>query len=325
MGENMRGHLRDEQPKRIFFLRSPKPSIPIRRYLLVEEGGPQLSRAEHEQEKVMPLCITSNTLLVSERNVSAQDQVLAEGLQWTSPELSPVNFDSVQSYGGAALREGQFRQDREVVGQLRDGLSILERSDSAARSVIQLVLKMRELAIHACSDTLDGTRRRLVEAASAQMWGQVDSISNATEYNGIQLANGSNTMLSVQADTYCSEQDRISISLADLGASSLFHGKRIDLSTVTGSRSALDTFDSALDYIRERRQTLDASHYELDGALSRLRERGEPSVVEDSRIAGSQFALEAAKLASEQVKLQAMQAVNAQLCAITKGVIRLLE
>jgi len=240
--------------------------------------------------------------------------------------LHPEN-DAVEAFeglGGAAMLETRHRFDREVVGQIRDGLSILERSDSAARSVAQLVMRMRELAIHACSDTLDGPRRRLVEAASAEIWDRVDSISNVTEYNGIQLANGSNTMLSVQAGSYNSEQDRISICLADLGASSLFHGKRIDLSTVTGSRSALDTFDSALDYIRERRQNMDASHHELDGALARLRENNESSTVNDTRIAGADFALEAAKLASEQVKLQAMQAVNAQLCAITKGVVRLL-
>ena len=272
----------------------------------------------------MPLCITSNTLLVSERKLTSEDKCLAEGLSWISHKQDDpykVSFDDV---GGPASLEARYRHDREVVGQLRDGLSILERSDAAAKSVVQIVLKMRELAIHACNDTLDDTRRRLVEAASAEMWEQVDWISNSTEYNGIQLANGSNTMLSVQADTYCSDQDRISISLADLGASSLFHGRRIDLSTVTGSRSALDTFDSALDYIRERRQTLDASHYELDGALSRLRGSGDPSLVSDARIVDSRFALEAARLASEQVKLRSMQAVNAQLCAITSGVMGLL-
>lgn len=272
----------------------------------------------------MPLCITSNTLLVSERKLTSEDRSLAEGLSWALDEQQDSLHNMMEGVGDPASIEARYRQDREVVGQLRDGLSILERSDSAAKSVVQIVLKMRELAIHACSDTLDGHRRRLVEAASAEMWEQVDSISNSTEYNGIQLANGSNTMLSVQADTYCSEQDRISISLADLGASSLFHGKRIDLSTVTGSRSALDTFDSALDYIRERRQTLDASHFELDGALSRLRESGESSLVSDTRIVDSSFALEAARLASEQVKLRSLQAVNAQLCAITTGVIGLL-
>jgi flagellin len=232
--------------------------------------------------------------------------------------------EGLMDFGGVTSLEDKYRFDREVVGQIRDGLSILERSDSAARTVADLVLRMRELAIHACSDTLDMSRRRLVEAATAQFREQVDSISTSTEYNGIQLANGSNTMLSVQAGTYSSEQDRISITLADLGASSLFHGKRIDLSTITGSRSALDTFDSALDYIRERCLKMDASHHELDGALNRLREKSESNAVTDTRIVGPEFALEAAKLASEQVKLCAMQAVNAQLCAITKGVVRLL-
>ena len=272
----------------------------------------------------MPLCITSNTLLVSERKVSEQEKALLDGFNWTQvkPEVDATN--ALDGFSGSTSLEDQYQFDREVVGQIRDGLSILERSDTAARSVADLVLRMRELAIHACSDTLDVSRRRLVEAATVQFREQVDLISSSTEYNGIQLANGSNTMLSVQAGAYRSDQDRISITLADLGASSLFHGKRIDLSTVTGSRSALDTFDSALDYIRERRRKMDASHHELDGALSRLRDKSEPSAVIDTRIVGSDFALEAARLASEQVKLCAMQAVNAQLCAITEGVVRLL-
>jgi len=272
----------------------------------------------------MPLCITSNTLLNSERNVSKHDQAILDDMEWKHGASSQDADEGLSDLSGATSLEEHHRFDREVVGQIRDGLSIIERSDSAARTVADVVIKMRELAIHACSDTLDVSRRRLVEAATAQFREQVDTISSVTEYNGIQLANGSNTMLSVQAGSYRSDQDRISITLADLGASSLFHGKRIDLSTVTGSRSALDTFDSALDYIRERRQRMDTSHHELDGALARLRERSEPGVVSDDRIVGAEFALEAAKLAAEQVKLQAMQSVNAQLCAITKGVVRLL-
>jgi flagellin len=272
----------------------------------------------------MPLCITSNTLLKSERNVSEQDQALLDGTEWTRVTPGNESTTSLSGWSGVTQLEDQTRLDREVVGQIRDGLSILERSDTAARSVAGIVLRMRELAIHACSDTFEGSKRRLVEAATVQFREQLDSISNAAEYNGIQLANGSNTMLSVQSGAYSSEQDRISITLADLGASSLFHGKRIDLSTVTGSRSALDTFDSALETIRVRRQNWKSSHHELDGALNRLRNTNESSAVIDTRIVGSDFAFEAAKLASEQVKLASMQAVNAQLCAITKGVFQLL-
>jgi flagellin len=290
----------------------------------VEEGGPQLSRVEHEQDKIMPLCITSNTLLKSERNVSEQDQALLDGTEWTRVASENDSTQSFSGFSGITKLEDNHRLGREVVGQIRDGLSIIERSETAARSVAGIVLRMRELAIHACSDTFEGSKRRLVAAATVQFREQLDSISSVTKYNGIQLANGSNTMLSVQAGTYSSDQDRISIPLADLGASSLFHGKRIDLSTVTGSRSALDTFDSALETIRVRRQNWKASHHELDGALNRLRENSESNAVTDTRIVGSDFALEAAILASEQVKLASMQAVNAQLCAITKGVFQLL-
>jgi flagellin len=272
----------------------------------------------------MPLCITSNTLLKSERNVSEQDQALLDGTEWTRVASENDSTQSFSGFSGITKLEDNHRLGREVVGQIRDGLSIIERSETAARSVAGIVLRMRELAIHACSDTFEGSKRRLVAAATVQFREQLDSISSVTKYNGIQLANGSNTMLSVQAGTYSSDQDRISITLADLGASSLFHGKRIDLSTVTGSRSALDTFDSALETIRVRRQNWRASHHELDGALNRLRDNSESNAVTDTRIVGSDFALEAAILASEQVKLASMQAVNAQLCAITKGVFQLL-
>lgn len=256
--------------------------------------------------------------------MSEQDQALLDGTVWNRVASGNDSTRPFFGFSGVTELEDNYRLGREVVGQIRDGLSIIERSDTAAHSVVGIVLRMREIAIHACSDTFEGSKRRLVAAATVQFREQLDSISNVTEYNGIQLANGSNTMLSVQAGTCSSGQDRISITLADLGASSLFHGKRIDLSTVTGSRSALDTFDSALETIRIRRQKWKSSHHELDGALNRLRDNRESNFVTDTRIVGSDFALEAAMLASEQVKLSAMQAVNAQLCAITKGVFQLL-
>ena len=97
----------------------------------------------------MPLCITSNTLLVSERKLTSEDRSLAEGLSWTLDERQDSLHNMMEGVGDPASLEARYRQDREVVGQLRDGLSILERSDSAAKSVVQIVLKMRELAIHA--------------------------------------------------------------------------------------------------------------------------------------------------------------------------------
>ena len=76
----------------------------------------------------MPLCITSNTLLVSERKLSSEDRSLAEGLSWVSGEYEDSYQNLLGGIDGPASMEARYRQDREVVGQLRDGLSILERS-----------------------------------------------------------------------------------------------------------------------------------------------------------------------------------------------------
>ena len=88
---------------------------------------------------------------------------------------------------------------------------------------------MKELAVQSSSETLASTERTYVQSEFTELRSEIARIATVTEFNGIGLTRGtavhSNvtglTSVTVQVGAYNTTDDRITISLGDLGTTSL--------------------------------------------------------------------------------------------------------
>lgn len=99
----------------------------------------------------------------------------------------------------------------------------------------------------------------------------------------------------------------------------------LDLTTATGSQSAIDVVDAALAQVNASRGDLGAVSNRFDSVISNLQATSENVSASRSRIQDADFAAESAELSRSQVLQQAGTAMLAQANQSTQGVMALLR
>ena len=123
--------------------------------------------------------------------------------------------------GVATNLESQVISTRQAMRNTNDGISIIQTAESAANEVTDILQRMRELAVQSSSETLADTERSFISDEFNQLRSEVGRIASVTEFNGLQLADGTNSQISVQVGIQNEASSRISIQLGDLTTSGL--------------------------------------------------------------------------------------------------------
>ena len=77
-----------------------------------------------------------------------------------------------------------------AVQNSNQGMNMAQTADGALNNVNNILQTMRQLAVQASNGTMTGANRQATQAEVAQLTKQIDSISQTTTSNGIQLLNG---------------------------------------------------------------------------------------------------------------------------------------
>jgi flagellin len=206
-----------------------------------------------------------------------------------------------------------------------DGISVIQTAEGAMDSVGDIITRMRELAVQSSSETLNDDERAYIQDEFEQLSSEIDRIASSTNFNGNSLTDGTTTALDVQVGVMNTANDRITITLNDLTASTLgVDTAAVDLSSAAGAQAAIDTFDTALDSVSSYRSELGAAQNRLDSALENMETYVENLEGAESQIRDADFAFETAELAKNQILQQAGVSVLAQAKAMNQGVLSLL-
>jgi flagellin len=233
--------------------------------------------------------------------------------------------DDAAGLGVAESLESQSVSGRQAMRNTNDGISVIQTAEGATDEVSDILVRMRELAVQSSSETLNDDERAYIQTEFEQLSDEIDRIASSTTFNGTALADGTNTNLDVQVGINNSADDRITIVLGDLTASTLgVDTGSVDLSTAAGAQAAIDVFDTALDSVSEIRSDYGAVQNRLDSALSNMETYVENLESAESQIRDADFAYETAELARNQILQQAGVSVLAQAKNMNQGVLNLL-
>jgi flagellin len=234
--------------------------------------------------------------------------------------------DDAAGLGVATNLESQVISTRQAMRNTNDGISIIQTAESATTEVVDILQRMRELAVQSSSETLDDDERAYIQDEFEELTAEVDRISNVTEFNGVELTNNSQTALDVQVGIQNDSNSRISISLIDLRATSLgVDTSAMNLSTAALAQSALAALDTALDSVNAGRSTLGAVQNRLDSSLNNNQVFSEALAAAESQIRDADFATETSEMTKHQIMQQAGVAALAQAKNINQSVISLLN
>ena len=231
--------------------------------------------------------------------------------------------DDAAALGVATNLRAHSTSARQAMRNANDGMSIVNTADGATNEVVNLLTRVRELAIEAASDTLASSERAYTQTEAAEALEEIARIAEEGEFNGIKLTDGSVTSLQVQVGVDNAASSLIQIDLIDLTTTSLGL-LTVDLSDATSARSSLDVLDAAIRQVGQARSTLGAELNRLESAYETTQHYATATTGAESVIRDADFAVETADLTTAQILQQAAISVLSQVKGMNASAVKLI-
>jgi flagellin len=231
---------------------------------------------------------------------------------------------------GLAISENlraQVRGLKQASRNAQDGISLVQVAEGGLSEVSNILIRLRELAVQAASDTIGPVERQFLNVEYDQLVSEVDRIADGTEFNGNSLLNGQGSILDFQVGTRNDPSiDRISFdgSKADSNAAAI----GVNLTSVADKASAqnsLSAIDNAIVAVSAMRADFGAIQNRLQSTVNNIAVSTENLSAANSRIRDTDVAEESAELMRNNVLLQAGTSVLAQANQSTAAALSLLK
>lgn len=225
----------------------------------------------------------------------------------------------------ASRLEMKTRSITQAERNASDSASLLQTAESAYGTVSDVLTRMRELAVQASNGTLTDTDRTNLNTEFSQLQGEIDRISNVTEFNGIGLLDGSQATFSFQVGTENTADNRLKVKVAKIdGAALKVDTGSAKIDSLTDAQGAIGAVDDALDTLNTERATVGAAINQLEWARESLGEQFGNASQALSQVRDADIAAESANFASQQVVMQAGVSMLSQANQLPNLALRLL-
>jgi flagellin len=148
----------------------------------------------------MALVINTNIAsLTAQRNLAESQSVSATAMERLSSGLR-INSARDDAAGLAIANRFTARSEGLAVAtrNASDGISLAQTAEGALQEVTDNLLRMRELAVQAANGTLSSADRTALQTEMTQLTAEIDRVATTSNYNGINLLNGSFTAQTFQ-------------------------------------------------------------------------------------------------------------------------------
>lgn len=216
---------------------------------------------------------------------------------------------------GLAISEG-LKSDLRALDQAArnagDGISLVQVGEGSLDEVSNILLRMKELTEQSINGTLSNTDRGYLNSEFSSLTSEINRISDSTEFNGIQLLDGSqSSAIAIQVGIGTSSSDQVSVDLStDMDASHLGITGTID--SASNATSAMSQIDSAIESVTSQRASFGAIQNRLESSIRNINLQSENLAAANSRIRDVDVAKETSALTSYQILQQAGVSMLAQ-------------
>ncbi len=218
---------------------------------------------------------------------------------------------------GLAISENlksQIRGVRQAGRNANDAVSMIQTAEGGLNEISNIVIRLRELAVQAASDTVGDTERKFTDMEFQQLKEEVDRISKSAEFNGIRLLDGTGGSLEFQIGIRNDPGlDRLRYDATANNSTLLGLGLQEEsVVSKVGAQNTLKKLDDALVQVNGIRANLGATQNRLQSAINNLQVSDENLSSAKSRIRDVDVAAETADLTKNNILVQAGTSVLAQ-------------
>jgi len=253
--------------------------------------------------------------------------------------------NSADDPAGMAVSQ-MMRSNSAAYGQgernVQDAISLVQTAIGSLDVINEKLILMKELAEQASTSTYTNEQRQIMQSEFSSLGAEIDRIANATKFNGIKLLDGSLSSSSVrQTSSGWSEangglkihfgpganrnQDYYYISMPNINTSKLFNNSIPNISTLSGTESALTSIDSAILKKDNFQSYLGGIQNRLTATLEATQSMRDSTDYAIEHITGADIAEETILNILQSVKLEASAAMLAQANIIPQYALKLLS
>lgn len=231
---------------------------------------------------------------------------------------------------GLAISENlkaQIRGLKQAERNAQDGVSLVQIAEGALSEVSNILIRLRELAVQAASDTIGPTERKFLNVEFEQLVQEVDRIANSTEFNRVPLLNGTGAVFDIQIGTRNDPlADRLTFdaSSADVNVAAL----GLNLASVAdkiSSQNSLQAIDQAIISVSGIRADFGALQNRLQSTINNIQVSSENLSSANSRVRDTDIASATAELTKNNILMQAGTSVLAQANQSTTSALSLIS
>jgi flagellin len=218
---------------------------------------------------------------------------------------------------------GQIRGLDQASANAQDGISLIQTAEGALSESHAIVQRMRELAIQGSTATLDADDNDQLDLEYQELSSELDRISDDTEFNGMELLDGSATTFAIQVGANADQT--IDITTTNNDAATLMGGSVGDLQNATNAQTEIGRLDTAITTLNTNRAKFGATQNRLEHTITNLNNASENLTSAESRIRDVDMAKEMSTFSKNNILSQAAQAMLAQANQQPQQVLQLLR
>jgi flagellin len=273
---------------------------------------------------------TNTDAMLASSNLRKMEFQMSRTLSHLSTGLRIVTgADDPAGIGLVATFRAQVGGIRTAVQNAQDGLSLLNTADSALADNMNMLLRMRDIAVRASSDaTLTTTQRQTMEQEYVNLKGEIARRRSAITFNGKVLFSGAVSGKTIQIGPdnasgykYSLKVPLISVTFFGNAARTLSNAH---VSQVASAAKAIDIVQSCINGLANIQNIVGAQENELERIINDLNSEDVNMSAALSNIQDADMASEISAFARQQIIAQAATAMIAQANAQPSQVMKLL-
>ena len=274
------------------------------------------------------MAMVINTNIASEnavRLLSKSQSEMANSMERLTSGLR-INKTADDAAGKAIVTKmtEQVKGTTMAIRNANDGISLVQTVDGAAEETVNMLQRIRELAVQSANGTYSSAQRNQMNNEVSQLKQEINRVASTTKFNGVSLMAGAKNV-SIWAGWESGTGNAMVISLSNMGASALGVTPATNVQTVTAAKSMMGQVDKALSTINTTRSKFGAMQNRFDYTISNLKNVNENIMASRSRVQDADFATESANLARTQILQQAGMSMLAQANQSQQNVLSLLR
>jgi flagellin len=233
----------------------------------------------------------------------------------------------------ASRLTAEIKGTNQAIRNTMDAQALIDTAEGASVEVVNILQRMRELAVQSANDTNSSADRTSMDLEFEALKDEIDRIASVTSWAGESLlaattTTGTQFNFHIGSGTSATN-DYITVSVTGLKSTEIGATVSVESTDIQASagaaRTAIDVLDAAIGDVNSARAKLGSYSNRMDHTVNNLTSVATNLASGLSRIQDADFAAETTNLAKTQILQQASTAMLAQANASKQNVLSLLQ